>query len=723
MKKIINSSKFTSVLLALCMVTTVVLSSCNKNAASVDADIEAEGWVELSISIPETRALTGDDYTTAMEQSVLKIYDANGSLVRRYEPATEVPDQVYMVSGDYTVSVLVGNSTPATFDSEDRTFYGESDFTISASQSSSVDIDCNLYNHTVAVEFDESLNSNLEAGYEVVVLVANEYSDEAAASSTTSKLIYTEDNVGYFIVDGEDVTSLAWCFSGAKSSDGSAIVKSGVISNPSAQSQTTLTFSYSSSLQVSSISIKIDDTLLESNDDFSFSPQPTISGIDFDLDEVQVADGSSFSFTVNSLNDLSDIDVDVDGTLISPFVGGEVVDVADKGVSYVAESATSGTLTIDAELFNTFTMGGTNNLYIKLYDVVNSQGGGTMEVMTTGVTGASNLDLWNNTATLNALVTTSDPTNVVIKHRTSGDTDWIETAATAGTDGAYSILTEATWTQSTNSNGNTIYQLNQGIRHGVKIEYCLVVDGLELPVATFTPSGTAQTIPNSDMNSSSIPCFSDSSSSSSTWCSGNNTYTSKLCSQGTRDGATCAVLATTSALGVIAAGNLIYGQFDFNYWTSTGTVSFGQSYTWATRPNSLKFKYSASLGTVSSSGSKLSSGDTDIARVYVAIVDWSSRHDVSAGTSGASSSQIWDPESDTSVSEGNIIGYGSFLITASTSGETMYQAETPIYYYDYVTRPTSNITLVISAASSAYGDYLEGASGSTLYLDDFEFGY
>lgn len=116
-------------------------------------------------------------------------------------------------------------------------------------------------------------------------------------------------------------------------------------------------------------------------------------------------------------------------------------------------------------------------------------------------------------------------------------------------------------------------------------------------------------------------------------------------------------------------------------------------------------------------------GDPDMARIFVAIVDWNAPHEVVSGmttTKGA-----WDPEKGIdNVSEGKILGYGSLWITQSTEGEDMQDAELDIVWYDHETRPAEGkYSLVISCACNAYGDYFTGCSKNVMYVDDFEWVY
>lgn len=247
---------------------------------------------------------------------------------------------------------------------------------------------------------------------------------------------------------------------------------------------------------------------------------------------------------------------------------------------------------------------------------------------------------------------------------------------------------------------------------------------------TFT-AGEVQPIPNGDMSGWSMTggfAFPN-AAGESFWSSGNNTMTKTLCtSTDVKFGksAPAAKLTSTNML-VLAAGNLFTGEFA--YKSFTGTVQFGQTYAFTARPSAMKVKYHAHVGTVDkvrTSGDicpYIKKGDPDMARIFVAIVDWNAPHEVVSGmttTKGA-----WDPEKGIdNVSEGKILGYGSLWITQSTDGEDMQDAELDIVWYDHETRPAEGkYSLVISCACNAYGDYFTGCSKNVMYVDDFEWVY
>lgn len=344
-------------------------------------------------------------------------------------------------------------------------------------------------------------------------------------------------------------------------------------------------------------------------------------------------------------------------------------------------------------------------------------------------------DLWKNTASLTISNQFADAGSVVLEYRIKGESAW-NAASVSGPndDGSRTALISPTWTAGTNEAGLTIHSVDPktGIFARKSYEYRLLADGATVASGEFTPkNNNGDIIPNAGMSGWSMTsgfAFPN-AEGGSFWSSGNNTMTKTLCtSTDVKFGkaAPAAKLTSTNML-VLAAGNLFTGTFA--YKSLTGTVQFGQPYDFTVRPSALKVKYHAKVGTVDkvrTSGDicpYIKKGDPDMARIFVAIVDWNAPHQVVSAmttTKGA-----WDPEKGIdNVSEGKILGYGSLWITQSTEGDDMQDAELDIVWYDHETRPSGGgYSLVISCACNAYGDYFTGCSTNVMYVDDFEWVY
>ncbi|MFR9250634.1 MAG: PCMD domain-containing protein [Alistipes shahii] len=276
------------------------------------------------------------------------------------------------------------------------------------------------------------------------------------------------------------------------------------------------------------------------------------------------------------------------------------------------------------------------------------------------------------------------------------------------------------------SNGLTVYKLvpKKGLFAGHTYEFRLLVGGNEqgAPLEYTAPAGN--TIPNGDMEDASMSCWTQNNKTAEFWGSGNNTFTKGLCTQAPFAGGMRAKLQATSAVGVLASGNLFTGLFQKDLITR-GVVSFGQTYAWKARPRALKVQYFAEhIGPVDIDkkfGAPIGMGDQDRARIMVAIVDWNARREVGSGTEPPTGT--WDPQEAASTEQGKIIAYGSLFIDESSTGDRMIDTELELHFYDREAKPSGLYQLVISCSTSAYGDFMTGCKSNVLYIDNFEWAY
>ena len=284
------------------------------------------------------------------------------------------------------------------------------------------------------------------------------------------------------------------------------------------------------------------------------------------------------------------------------------------------------------------------------------------------------------------------------------------------------------WDTATNPKELTVYKLvpKKGFFAGHTYEFRLLVGGEETETMEYAaPSG--QIIPGGDMEGS-PSCFTTNNKETETWGSGNNTAKSSLCTKATFEGmqgSQCAKLTASVTLKILASGNLFFGTFNFQGFTGPGTVGFGQKYNYTARPSALKVLYHATVGTVDQNkyNGPLAVGEQDISQIFVCIVDWSARREVTSGL--ITPSGMWSPAEQRNLEgSGNIIAYGILPIDKTTAGNSLVPAEIPLLYYDKeAAAPTGKYTLVISCSTSAYGDYMNGCTENVLYVDDFEWVY
>lgn len=475
---------------------------------------------------------------------------------------------------------------------------------------------------------------------------------------------------------------------------------------------------------IDALLIRVDTETEDKDDKIIFSPDPALLTEGFDNDEVQKYTSGEKKYRIMAFAELKKFTVSVGDDSYDLLTG------THEGISFMPTDKYNTELTL-SDAFFAGLAGGDHAVTIHVEDA----NGGSNEISTTyrlqglvPVTEKS-YDLWANTVTLQVVDFTRSA-NVTFG-LCGSDGQWKYLTGTSQGDDFISATFAPQWQESTNANGHTVYtrEAGTGVVATYGYEYKVTIDGTEKS-GSFT-AGAAQTIPNADMSGWSMTsgfAFPN-AEGGAFWSSGNNTMTKTLCtSTDVKFGkaAPAAKLTSTNML-VLAAGNLFTGTFA--YKSFTGTVQFGQPYDFTVRPSALKVKYHAKVGTVDkvrTSGDicpYIKKGDPDMARIFVAIVDWNAPHQVVSAmttTKGA-----WDPEKGIdNVSEGKILGYGSLWITQSTEGDDMQDAELDIVWYDHETRPSGGgYSLVISCACNAYGDYFTGCSTNVMYVDDFEWVY
>ena len=336
-------------------------------------------------------------------------------------------------------------------------------------------------------------------------------------------------------------------------------------------------------------------------------------------------------------------------------------------------------------------------------------------------------DLWQNTGTVTALISAEEyASGAALEYRIKGDTEWQPMQESGYDAGILTATITPEWKTETNPNGLTVYKLvpKKGLFAGHTYEFRLLVGGSEqgAPLEYTAPAG--DTIPNGDMEDASMSCWTQNNKTAEFWGSGNNTFTKGLCTQAPFAGGTRAKLQATSAVGVLASGNLFTGLFQKDLITR-GVVSFGQTYAWKARPRALKVQYFAEhIGPVDIDkkfGAPIGMGDQDRARIMVAIVDWNTRRKVGSGTEPPTGT--WDPQEAASTEQGKIIAYGSLFIDESSTGDRMIDTELELHFYDREAKPSGLYQLVISCSTSAYGDFMTGCKSNVLYIDNFEWAY
>jgi len=198
------------------------------------------------------------------------------------------------------------------------------------------------------------------------------------------------------------------------------------------------------------------------------------------------------------------------------------------------------------------------------------------------------------------------------------------------------------------------------------------------------------------------------------------------------DGNQSVLCQNNSIVGMHTAGNLFTGQFAGLVGTSGGKVNFGRP--WTSRPSALKIwaKYTTGqINILKNDNLGVSKSDYDRAQIKVAIGTWDYKKyggtkdsPVHVNTTDASTFVDFYTDEST-IANGDLIIYNDGYminngekVTATTSGWIEYII--PLDYRQFTTYPTH---IVISCATSQFGDYFTGYDGGRLWIDAAELIY
>src|SRR5574344_2193540 len=119
-------NKFYNIILSALLLSGVCASCSDENAT------EGEGRMKLSLTIDNdvkivSRAVSAEEQASLEQNCTVYVYSTKG-LVRKFHGVSELPPELWLVSGDYKAEAWAGDSVPASFTSK---FYkGVTDFSI-----------------------------------------------------------------------------------------------------------------------------------------------------------------------------------------------------------------------------------------------------------------------------------------------------------------------------------------------------------------------------------------------------------------------------------------------------------------------------------------------------------------------------------------------------------------------------------------------------------------
>lgn len=161
-------------------------------------------------------------------------------------------------------------------------------------------------------------------------------------------------------------------------------------------------------------------------------------------------------------------------------------------------------------------------------------------------------------------------------------------------------------------------------------------------------------------------------------------------------------------IGKLAAGSIYTGIYKKTDGTN-GILDFGRQ--WNVRPTKLRGYYQYTNGDIDYASKEMEylKGRPDTCSIYIAMTDWTAPYEIRTNPNNR---QLFDKDAS------YVIAYGQLERGTSMDGYEEFEIE--LQY-----RSTSLVPsyIMITCASSKYGDYFTGSTSSVLYVDQLSLDY
>lgn len=735
------------------LLTGIILGlvACKKEAGFT----ESEGALKLSIGVSDkvhvvSRSLSAEEQTILEQDCKVRIYSGE-TLVQKYQGIDNVPAQIQLVSGDYSVRVTAGDSVAASF--EQRFFEGKKDFSIEKGAVSTVEVNCGIANTVVAIVWDESLKEIFKEDYQVTV------------TSSTGELVYSSANAnakGYFSLPGD--SRKLTCKFCATTLGGKTYESSSELSDLSPATLYNLTYSYKD-MEVgptggAALNIKVEEVPLGDTYTITLKQRPVIvckdaDGQLYNLEQpmylelntqsncsIQVSTSSALKSLIfrnehfvewggsaNQLDVLSlnEQELEVWETFGITLSKKEHDLGEEEQVSYAEEQVSDGEV---------WTIGFAADLMAKM-----TAKEGTMETTIEAVDaeGKSRVAVWTLVAS-NATVRTDEIVSYEV---------WTSKAILHGTVVRESLITpkfryrvksSSEWTiVDADLSGDSFSKEIIGLTPGTTYEY-QAMDGEQVSSVTCEFTTETEFQPENagfEYTSGSFPIVIYGDGQQMWWDTGNHgsaTMSKNVTTPDTsvKHSGNQSILLSSQFVGVeifgnpvgkFAAGNLFAGKYLKTDGTD-GVLGWGRPCT--SRPKALKVWVRYEPGTVDNGGSHIANGVTDQGIIYVAVGDWAGQ--TAEGETWpfvvkTKDQTLFTTEKGTYSGDGTI-AYGEKIFTeAYKEGTNLKELTIELDYNNYGGDQRKPTSIIIVASASRYGDYFEGSGASKMWLDDMELIY
>lgn len=703
---------------------------------------EGEGALSLQVTMGEavevvSRTSLGNEEIEALKNDCkVRIYEGD-KLIRKYSSWSSVPEKIDVSAGtDYRVRVVAGDSVSASLDK--KYYEGVETFSVVDGQTTSVEVNCNIANTLVKVNFSEELKTYLASG---AVTVSVDAGNGALDYNWSEE--GTESPVGYYMLpSGKEYLT---CVFNATTKNGKKITQTNKIEPAKASTLYTLTYALSTEEPEhptdeggAFFSLKVDETpLYTQKEEIDIYRRPVIRVMS---GEEEISTDSPWFLSLNSsvspqiiMSGSSALTTaSVEGTLLEKLGLSGIIDLlSEESVGALQQKGISLTISAEAQGKQIVMDWGNSwnellkeeTMYSLRYVLADEQGK------------QRELD-WQIVVSDMNVQAVEIPRFETWADRTVFYGEVIE-GHTPGAETVYSFQYrkkgEEVWSQNIPAvlSGQTIKSdVLKGLTPGTTYEYRILEDTKISNMICEVTTEEASVLPNSGFEnwSGDIPKLIYGSGESMFWDSGNHgsqkvdmnvtTPDSAVKHSGNYSAKLSSIYANMLGIGQFAAGNIFIGQYlktQMSGFTGHGVLGLGRPF--ASRPLALRGYIRYISGNVDKGGDKIANGTQDKGIIYIALTDGEGEE--FEGTRW--SFVIKTKESKFFDKNGaNVVAYGDKIWEASTEGEGMHEFVIP-FEYRSMERIPNRIMLV--AAASEFGDYFQGSTGSVMWLDDLELIY
>lgn len=711
------------------------------NAGRVKIDF----GVDDEVAVAASRSTLSDEESNALRENCkIRIFN-NGKLVNRYGRWSEVPeDGILMPVGDkYSTLVVAGDSVPASF--EDKYYKGTESFSVVKGQTKEVNVNCNIVNTLVKIEYSQEWSNLLE---EAKVTVSVE-------GGSLEYPMAEETKTGYFIAPEKN--PVIKCLFSGKTKTGTDFSYENIIESVKEATLYTITYSPSEDEPVPGnygggfFELIVDETPLGDpiSETVKVYQRPVVSATDgsenIDLSsDMFVATGATMSpvFTFSGSTPLKSVVVESE-LLTELELNSNSLDIIaeqqqfiNKGLNVViTEDKKKVTLEFGDKLNSYFDSESSYSMKFTATD--------TYDEIQEGATAKTREAVWN------IIVSDANITSINIPEDRRYEI-WSDKAVFYGQNLEGKTPTETlyfryrqkntdTWSENIPAIIDGVYYKTEqvkGLKPGTTYQYQMVEGTKVSNVISEVTTDYPVQLPNKGFESWSggVPRYIFGEGESMFWDSGNHgsqkvslnvtEQDASIKNSGTYSAKLTSLFANKFGIGQFAAGNIFIGKYLETVMegiTGHGVLGLGRPFT--SRPIALRGYVKYISGNVDKGGDKISNNTPDQGIIYMALTDDREPVYEYGGEKWSFIIRTKDKQFFSKNNE-NVIAYGEKVWTESTVGEGMHEF---IIYFNYDEKTDGKVRiptrLLLVAAASRYGDYFQGSTSSRMWLDDFELIY